>query len=143
VPAQRTVLMLAATAVLRSVGLDWPASLVALAAMLPVTLLDPWALLQPGYWLSFAAVGLLMVSEPVRAVSGDAAPARAREGARASVRDAGAGAQADAGVGMGATASGPGGAGALVVARASADASASASAFAGAGAVAVAVAGAG
>ncbi|MFL6679820.1 MAG: ComEC/Rec2 family competence protein [Burkholderiaceae bacterium] len=35
--------------------------------MLPVTLLDPWALLQPGFWLSFAAVGLLMVSAPARA----------------------------------------------------------------------------
>ena len=69
VPAQRTVVMLAATALLRSVGLNWPASLVALAAMVPVTLLDPWALLQPGFWLSFAAVGLLMVSEPARVVS--------------------------------------------------------------------------
>ena len=68
VPAQRTVLMLAATAALRSAGLNWPASLVALAAMVPVTLLDPWALLQPGFWLSFAAVGLLMVSEPARDV---------------------------------------------------------------------------
>jgi len=66
VPAQRTVLMLAATALLRSSGLNWPASLVALAVMVPVTLLDPWALLQPGFWLSFAAVGLLMVSEPAR-----------------------------------------------------------------------------
>jgi competence protein ComEC len=37
------------------------------AAMVPVTALDPWALLQPGFWLSFAAVGLLMMSEPVRA----------------------------------------------------------------------------
>ena len=70
VPAQRTVVMLAVTALLRSVGLNWPASLVALAAMVPVTLLDPWALLQPGFWLSFAAVGLLMVSEPAR-VAGD------------------------------------------------------------------------
>jgi competence protein ComEC len=69
VPAQRTVLMLAATALLRGAGLNWPAALVALAAMLPVTVLDPWALLQPGFWLSFAAVGLLMVSEPVRAAA--------------------------------------------------------------------------
>jgi competence protein ComEC len=68
VPAQRTVVMLAATALLRSAGLDWPAALVALAAMVPVTLLDPWALLQPGFWLSFAAVGLLMASEPARGV---------------------------------------------------------------------------
>ena len=66
VPAQRTVVMLAATAVLRGAGLNWPPSLVALAAMLPVTLLDPWALLQPGFWLSFAAVMLLMASEPAR-----------------------------------------------------------------------------
>ena len=81
VPAQRTVLMLAATALLRSIGLNWPASLVALVAMVPVTLLDPWALLQPGFWLSFAAVGLLMVSEPARAVaaaSGAGAAAAAR-----------------------------------------------------------------
>ena len=79
VPAQRTVLMLAATASLRSAGLNWPASLVALAGMVPVTLLDPWALLQPGFWLSFAAVGLLMVSEPARTVAseGGAAPGRA------------------------------------------------------------------
>ncbi len=88
VPAQRTVLMLAATAFLRSVGLNWPASLVALAAMVPVTLLDPWALLQPGFWLSFAAVGLLMVSEPARGAAG----ARARDAGTG----AGHGANADA-----------------------------------------------
>jgi competence protein ComEC len=70
VPAQRTVVMLAATAVLRGAGLSWPPALVTLAAMLPVTLLDPWALLQPGFWLSFAAVGLLMMSAPARAVGG-------------------------------------------------------------------------
>jgi competence protein ComEC len=90
VPAQRTVLMLAATAALRSGGLNWPASLVALAAMAPVTWLDPWALLQPGFWLSFAAVGLLMVSEPARTdvahaqatASGQDAAERAAAGAR-------------------------------------------------------------
>ena len=71
VPAQRTVLMLAAGALLRGGGLNWPALLVALAATLPVTLLDPWALLQPGFWLSFAAVALLMVAEPVRAPAAD------------------------------------------------------------------------
>lgn len=78
VPAQRTVVMLAATALLRGAGLNWPASLVALAAMVPVTLLDPWALLQPGFWLSFAAVGLLMVSEPARLGSDDDALASGR-----------------------------------------------------------------
>jgi len=80
VPAQRTVLMLAATALLRSVGLNWPAPLVALAAMVPVTLLDPWSLLQPGFWLSFAAVGLLMVSEPARAAADEGALPRSGAG---------------------------------------------------------------
>jgi competence protein ComEC len=32
-----------------------------------VTLADPWALLQPGFWLSFAAVALLVSAEPVHA----------------------------------------------------------------------------
>ena len=88
VPAQRTVVMLAAAALLRSAGLNWPASLVALAAMVPVTLLDPWALLQPGFWLSFAAVGLLMATEPARASAGSGADAgsSANAGAGAGVR---------------------------------------------------------
>ena len=68
VPAQRTVIMLVTTGVLRSVGQRWPWPLVLLAAAVAVTLFDPWALLQPGFWLSFTAVGLLMVSGP-----GDAA----------------------------------------------------------------------
>jgi competence protein ComEC len=66
VPAQRTVVMLAAAAALRLAGLGWPPLLVALASAVPVTALDPWSLLQPGFWLSFAAVGMLMVSEPAR-----------------------------------------------------------------------------
>lgn len=64
VPAQRTVWMLAAVVVLRSLGLRWPWPLVLAFAALVVTLVDPWALLQPGFWLSFAAVALLMASEP-------------------------------------------------------------------------------
>ena len=65
VPAQRTVLMLATVAVLRQANLNWPWPLVLLTAAVAVTALDPWALLQAGFWLSFAAVGLLMASEPV------------------------------------------------------------------------------
>jgi competence protein ComEC len=57
VPAQRTVWMLATVVLLRTAGLRWPAPLVLLAAGVVVTLLDPWALLQPGFWLSFVAVG--------------------------------------------------------------------------------------
>jgi competence protein ComEC len=69
VPAQRTVWMLAAVTVLQALGLAWPWTLVLLAAAGVVTVVDPWALLQPGFWLSFGAVGLLMVSKPVRADS--------------------------------------------------------------------------
>ena len=66
VPAQRTLWMLAALALLRSAGLRWPCAAGAAGGGGVVTLLDPWALLQPGFWLSFVAVGLLMVvPEPV------------------------------------------------------------------------------
>ncbi len=66
VPAQRTVWMLALVTVLAGLGLHWPWALVLLSAAALVTALDPWALLQPGFWLSFVAVGLLMASEPAR-----------------------------------------------------------------------------
>ena len=71
VPAERTVLMLACGVAMRSFGLRWPWLLVLLLTADVVTLFDPWALLQAGFWLSFAAVGLLMASEPV---GGRAAP---------------------------------------------------------------------
>lgn len=64
VPAQRTVWMLALVTVLATLGVRWPWPLVLLSAAALVTAIDPWALLQPGFWLSFAAVGLLMASGP-------------------------------------------------------------------------------
>lgn len=66
VPAQRTLLMLAAAVALRATGMRWPWPLVLIAAAAVVTVLDPWALLQAGFWLSFAAVGLLMASDPLQ-----------------------------------------------------------------------------
>ena len=83
VPAQRTLWMLATVALLRSTGLRWPPLLVLLAAAVVVTLGDPWALLQPGFWLSFAAVALLMVSD----ADAEATPPRAG-GWRAATLDA-------------------------------------------------------
>ena len=65
VPAQRTVWMLATVVLLQASGLRWPWLLVLLIAAVVVTALDPWALLQPGFWLSFMAVGLLMASSPI------------------------------------------------------------------------------
>ena len=66
VPSQRTVWMLATVTLLQASGLRWPWLLVLLAAAVVVTLFDPWALLQAGFWLSFVAVGLLMASEPAQ-----------------------------------------------------------------------------
>jgi len=65
VPSQRTVWMLATAALLQSGSRRWPWPLVLLAAGVVVAAVDPWALLQPGFWLSFCAVGLLMASAPV------------------------------------------------------------------------------
>jgi competence protein ComEC len=73
VPAQRTVWMLALVTVLAALGVHWPWVLVLLSAAVLVTAIDPWALLQPGFWLSFAAVGLLMASGPAQAPSAAAA----------------------------------------------------------------------
>jgi competence protein ComEC len=66
VPAQRTLLMLAAAVALRAAGARWPWPLVLIATAAIVTVFDPWALLQAGFWLSFAAVGLLMASDPLQ-----------------------------------------------------------------------------
>jgi competence protein ComEC len=63
VPAQRTVWMLATVAALRCTGLRWPWPLVWLLACAVVVAIDPWALLQPGFWLSFVAVGVLFATD--------------------------------------------------------------------------------
>ena len=74
VPAQRTVWMIAVVVLLRSLALRWPQPMVLAAAAVVVSAFDPWALLQPGFWLSFVAVALLVASEPVLPRR-DAAPA--------------------------------------------------------------------
>lgn len=66
VPAQRTVLMLAVVVALRLSGRHWPWPMVWWLAMSAVLLLDPWALMQPGFWLSFVAVGILFATDPGR-----------------------------------------------------------------------------
>ncbi|MBV8380250.1 MAG: DNA internalization-related competence protein ComEC/Rec2 [Paucibacter sp.] len=60
VPAQRTVWMLVTLAALRQLGLRWPWPLALLLAAFVVTAIDPLAVAQAGFWLSFVAVGLLM-----------------------------------------------------------------------------------
>ena len=62
VPAQRTLLMLWVVVLLRLSARQWHGALVWLTACTVVLAWDPWALLQPGFWLSFVAVGVLMAS---------------------------------------------------------------------------------
>ena len=62
-PAQRTVCMLATVAALRVTGLRWPWPAVWCLALAVVVVLDPWALWQAGFWLSFVAVGVLLATD--------------------------------------------------------------------------------
>ncbi len=63
VPAQRTIWMLAAVGLLRLSGRRWPWPQVWLLACAVVVTVDPWALMQPGFWLSFVAVGVLFATD--------------------------------------------------------------------------------
>jgi competence protein ComEC len=60
VPAQRTVYMLCVVAAAVWLGVLESSSIVLAAALLIVLLIDPWAMLAPGFWLSFGAVGIIM-----------------------------------------------------------------------------------
>ncbi len=60
VPAQRTVYMLGVMAAVLWLGQISSVASVLAAALLVVTLLDPWAVMAPGFWLSFGAVGLIL-----------------------------------------------------------------------------------
>jgi competence protein ComEC len=59
VPAQRTLYMLTVVALALWSGRNFGASRTLLLALLAVLVLDPWAVLSAGFWLSFGAVGLL------------------------------------------------------------------------------------
>jgi competence protein ComEC len=60
VPTQRTFYMLAVIAIALWSGRVVSISLLLCWALLAVILLDPWAVLAPGFWLSFGAVALLV-----------------------------------------------------------------------------------
>ena len=62
VPAQRTLYMLGVVALATWLGRISQISHVLCLALMLVLLLDPWAVLWPGFWLSFAAVGLILYS---------------------------------------------------------------------------------
>jgi competence protein ComEC len=75
VPAQRTIWMLATVVMLRQSGRQWPWLQTWLLAMAVVVVLDPWALMQAGFWLSFVAVGVLFATDS----GADNAPNDARD----------------------------------------------------------------
>jgi competence protein ComEC len=77
IPAQRTCVMLATVALLRLSGARWPWPQVWMLACALVVAVDPWALLQAGFWLSFLAVGVLFATDGgVAQLEGDAGMAR-------------------------------------------------------------------
>lgn len=86
VPAQRTLLMLAVVLGLRMRGHHWPWPVVWLLAMAVVLLLDPLALMQPGFWLSFVAVGILFAADPGRTLPSVPAQGFGRRAAAATAR---------------------------------------------------------
>jgi competence protein ComEC len=63
VPSQRTIWMLATVTLLRLFGKRWPWPTVWMLACVVVVIIDPWALLQAGFWLSFVAVGVLFATD--------------------------------------------------------------------------------
>ncbi len=77
VPAQRTVTMLATVALLQLSGRRWPWPQVWLLACAAVVWVDPWALHQAGFWLSFVAVAVLFATD-TRSVGGAPQKGRAR-----------------------------------------------------------------
>ncbi len=66
VPTQRTFYMLAVIAAALWSGRSVSMSLVLAWALLVVVVLDPWAVLAPGFWLSFGAVALLVYAGSAR-----------------------------------------------------------------------------
>jgi competence protein ComEC len=59
VPTQRTLFMLTAVAIHLWMGRTISVSRILSWALLAVLLLDPWAVLAPGFWLSFSAVAAI------------------------------------------------------------------------------------
>jgi len=60
VPAQRTVYMLTTVAIALLSSRNVAPSQLLAAALIVVLLLDPWAVMAPGFWLSFGAVALIL-----------------------------------------------------------------------------------
>ena len=82
VPAQRTFFMLATVAL--ALMLRWsvrPSTTLALAAAV-VCMIDPWAVIAPGFWLSFGAVAAIFLVVAGRPAAGGGWRGRLREAGR-------------------------------------------------------------
>jgi competence protein ComEC len=66
VPTQRTLVMLAVVALCVLADRHTSPSRVLARAVLAVIFLDPWAVLSPGFWLSFGAVGAIFYAVSLR-----------------------------------------------------------------------------
>lgn len=62
IPAQRAFCMLAVVAIALWRGQSTSATIVLAWALLIVVILDPWATLSPGFWLSFGAIAIIMLA---------------------------------------------------------------------------------
>ena len=78
VPAQRTLYMLMVAAIGLWLGRPGTASTIWLWALVVVLAWDPWAMLAPGFWLSFGAVGVLLYTGVGRVGAGTAFGAAVR-----------------------------------------------------------------
>ncbi len=74
IPAQRTLLMLTVATLAMWSDRLLPASQVLAAALLAVLIFDPWAVLWPGFWLSFGAIGVLLFAASGRGEADHPAP---------------------------------------------------------------------
>lgn len=66
VPAQRTLLMLSTVAVARLTDRNVPASLSLCWAAAVVAVVDPWAVMSAGFWLSFGAVAIIFLAAQMK-----------------------------------------------------------------------------
>lgn len=74
VPAMRTLLMLAVVTAAQFGARLLPPSRVLAAALLVVLIVDPWALLWPGFWLSFGAIACILFASAGRVNQRDRPP---------------------------------------------------------------------
>ncbi|MFZ1181151.1 MAG: DNA internalization-related competence protein ComEC/Rec2 [Herbaspirillum sp.] len=77
IPAQRTLYMLAVVGAAFWMGRLTPISCVMCLALGVVLLADPWALLWPGFWLSFGAVAIILYASSGRVGNDTAMEAQA------------------------------------------------------------------